>query len=364
MPLDDSSLDERTPQVHEQVRQITLQLETEKRRRQQLEIELAFEKRKVEDLSRDLKKEREKNSNLKIVDGETFRGDQPPRLATLQRGSDLKLSWKIARRDVLKIRTIGGGAWGLVYEGNCNRQSVAIKEPHMAIMSEDTNRRMEREINIMALVQHPNLVRFVGAVMDEDAIALKQPPLLITELLDTDLRSAYKRYNLEPSWVLIFRDVAYALHYLHEHQDPIIHRDVSAPNVLLEALPNNMWRAKLSDFGSANLAKFSQTAGEGALVYSAPETFPSPDPRKPLAKQTTKIDTFSFGILICEVITCKQPNPEKRVEIFREVQMKWRLMYNLVIECTRQKPEERLTMASILKVLNEIPRRMVNRYDE
>ena len=223
---------------------------------------------------------------------------------------------------------------------------------------------MEREINIMALVQHPNLVRFVGAVMDEDAIALKQPPLLVTELLDTDLRSAYKRYSLENSWVQIFRDVAYALHYLHEHQEPIIHRDVSAPNVLLEALPNNMWRAKLSDFGSANLAKYSQTAGEGALVYSAPETFPSPDPRKPLAKQTTKIDTFSFGILICEVITCKQPSPERRVEVFREVEMKWRLMFDLVMECTREKPEERLAMASILKVLNGIPRRRMMNYNQ
>ena len=329
--------------LKDQIKKLSLDLEQERKRRQAVEMELAFERRKNLDIRKD---------SGKLISAEVSQG---PRLTALRSRPDLNLDWRINRKDVMKIRTLGGGAWGLVYEGWYKGHAVAIKEPHLAIMSEDTNKRMEREINIMALIQHPNLVRFVGAVMDEDAKSLKLPSLLVTELMDIDLRSAYKKHELGTSKLLIFRDVAYALHYLHEHQEPIIHRDVSAPNVLLEALPNDMWRAKVSDFGSANIAKYSKTAAEGAIIYSAPETFPSSDPRKPLAKQTTKIDTFSFGILVCEVITCQQPNPETRHRIIEQVRERWRAMYDLVVECVCERPEDRLSMGEVLKVLNSIP---------
>ena len=108
----------------------------------------------------------------------------------------------------------------------------------------------------MATIQHPNLIRFIPAVFDEQVEQLRETPLLVLELLHTNLRDAYKDYNLTPSKsVPIFRDIAYGLHYLHEHSEPIMHQDVSAPNVLLKALPGDMWRAKLSDFGSANFLK-------------------------------------------------------------------------------------------------------------
>ena len=60
----------------------------------------------------------------------------------------------------------------------------------------------------------------------------------LTQKSTKDLRSAYKEQNLSSSLISIFRDVAYALHYLHQHRQPIIHRDVSAPNVLLKTLQN------------------------------------------------------------------------------------------------------------------------------
>ena len=52
----------------------------------------------------------------------------------------------------------------------------------------------------------------------------------------------------------ISQDVGHALCYLHQWQPhPIIHRpDISSANVLLEPLPNGCWRAKVSDYGSAN----------------------------------------------------------------------------------------------------------------
>ena len=94
----------------------------------------------------------------------------------------------------------------------------------------------------------------------------------------------------------ILRDVSAALNYLHLQPNPIIHRDVSSANVLLLALPNNKWRGKLSDFGSANLVQHASTPGPGAAMYTAPEVFRG-------EQQSTKMDTFSFGKLLCEVFT-------------------------------------------------------------
>ena len=87
----------------------------------------------------------------------------------------------------------------------------------------------------MAKVRHPNLLLFIAAVLD---MPNRSDPIIITELLDTDLRKAYQNNQLANNRVRLFilRDVAAALNYLHLQREPIIHRDVSSANVLLQAL--------------------------------------------------------------------------------------------------------------------------------
>jgi len=103
----------------------------------------------------------------------------------------------------------------------------------------------------MAQVRHPNLVLFIAAVLND-----RTGPMIITEILDTNLRTAYEENRLGSNKVRIFQEIASALNYLHLHREPIIHRDVSTPNVLLQTVANNVWKAKLSDFGSANLVRY------------------------------------------------------------------------------------------------------------
>ena len=153
----------------------------------------------------------------------------------------------------------------------------------------------------------------------------------------------------------ILRDVAYALHYLHEHLQPIIHRDISAPNVLLQSLPNRGWLAKVSDFGSANLAKLARTAGEGAIIYTAPEAFPHTDPDTEPPPMTTKIDVYSYGVLMCEVMTSQPPFSENYRGMLQQVKTKSEFMYNLIVRCTKRSPLERPTMAQVLDELNTLP---------
>ena len=266
-------------------------------------------------------------------------------------------SWNIPRREVQILEQIGYGAAGLVSKGRYQGQEVAVKQIHREILREKhIMEEFKREVGIMATIQHPNLVRFIAAVFDERVDQLRETPLLVLELLHTNLRNAYKDFNLGPSKsVPIFRDVAYGLHYLHEHSEPIIHRDVSAPNILLESLPGETWRAKLSDFGSANFLKRAKTLGVGAIVYTAPEMFPREGPSAPMPRPTTKCDVFSYGIVLVEVITKTMPTTENRHKLFGEVERKWRLMYDLVSRCTEVSPHARPTMADVLNTLNRIP---------
>ena len=119
----------------------------------------------------------------------------------------------------------------------------------------------------MAQLRHPNLLQFIGAVLDHPS----GNPMIITEIMDISLRGAYEKKQLSPVPVSIclsiMRDVAVGLNYLHCLPDPIIHRDVSSANVLLESKGPGKWKTKISDFGSAKLARSAVTKAAGAEVY-------------------------------------------------------------------------------------------------
>ena len=203
--------------------------------------------------------------------------------------------WELPREEVHISQTIlGTGGWGYVARGTFRGQTVAVKCLHRGILSPQNERRVRREISIMSQVRHPNLLLLIGAVLTVEGAG----PLIVTELLDSSLRSAYEGGMLEErSKVPVLRDVASALTYLHSHHHtPIIHRDVSSANVLLEyTRPDIQWKAKLSDFGSANLSHLATTPAEGAAVYSAPEV--STDNR---SRQSRSMCTA----LVCSCVRC------------------------------------------------------------
>ena len=262
--------------------------------------------------------------------------------------------WQVSRKEVhvFEHKILGRGAWGYVAEGKFRGHAVAVKQVYREILQPNTMERIQREISTMAQVRHPNLLLFIAAVLDGDG-----GPMIITEILDMSLRKAYENRRLGSSNITrtrIFRDVASALNYLHGHREPILHRDVSSANVLLEALANNVWKAKLSDFGSANLLELATTPGEGALVYSAPEGFPQHHTSHPLP-QTPKIDVYSYGVLLCEVIAQKFPEPSNFTNMLRQVRRKWLSMHALITHCIKIKPEDRPSMIDILDQLDKTP---------
>ena len=264
--------------------------------------------------------------------------------------------WNVPRRNVQILNEIGRGGWGVVAKGTYNGNDVAVKLPYKDLLNQRLLDRLKRETRMMIQLQHPNLIRIIATVFDQASDRFTEPPLIITELLDINLRKCYEQGKLqETSRIPVFLDIAYGLHYLHDRREPIIHRDVSAPNVLLKALQNGIWRAKVSDFGSANLARLSVTAGDGAIIYTPPEAFPQTDPHAPRIPHTTKIDVYSFGIVMCEVITAEQPDPALYLERLQQVKKMSVPLHTLIVACTNRSPERRPTMAIVIDELYKIP---------
>ena len=256
--------------------------------------------------------------------------------------------WELPREEVHISQTIlGTGGWGYVARGTFRGQKVAVKCLHQGILSQHNETKLRREISIMSQVRHPNLLLLIGAVLTAEG----RGPLIVTELLDRSLRSAYEDGLLEErSKVPVLRDVSSALTYLHSHRTPIIHRDVSSSNVLLEAVRDGQWKGKLSDFGSANLSHLASTPAEGAAVYAAPEV--STEDR---SRQTPKIDVYSFGVLMCEVCLCRFP-PERREfsSMLNEVRGRAPHMFPLSRDCTSHAHQNRPQMKLILQWLTRL----------
>ena len=175
--------------------------------------------------------------------------------------------WIIQREEVLMSdNVLGRGAWGIVREGTFRSCQVAAKEIHELILSPHNRRLFEREMSIASCCRHPNLLQFIGATNDNGS------PLFVTELLDTSLRRLLSKGALNHKEIVnLALDIAKGLNYLHLNKPlPIIHRDISSANVLLWRR-DECWRAKLSDYGSANFLRQVMTVNQGAVIYSAPE---------------------------------------------------------------------------------------------
>ena len=268
-----------------------------------------------------------------------------------QTAENFAQSWKINHRDVTLTATeLGRGGWGFIRVGVFREQRVAVKQLYHIIVSEANLAVMNREINTMSRLRHPNLLLFIGAVLDHPS----GNPLVITEIMDTSLRSAYEKGQITEDSVKlsILRDTASALNYLHCHPaGAIIHRDVSSANVLLETRGTNQWRAKLSDFGSANEARKAVTKLQGAEVYAAPESFVSLlDDKEQL--QTTKMDVYSYGIMVCELMTCQFPSSST---VFRSMlQSVNPTIRQVVQDCINRSPDKRPTIQQVIKSLDEL----------
>ena len=244
--------------------------------------------------------------------------------------------WLVQRREIeLTEEERGRGGWAVVKVANFRRTRVAAKCFYQQILVSRYNRQLSnREMNMAARLRHPNLVQFIGA-------SLEGEPIILTELMSTSLRAELEKGPIEHAHITsISLDVARALNYLHLMQPhPIIHRDISSANVLLDPLPDNQWKAKVSDYGSVNLLRELRTVGPGSPVYAAPEaSIP--------AEQSPKMDIFSFGVLLVEMLTDEFPTEDARQRLLDSINNAGFL--DLIRRCLSEERERRPSANEII----------------
>ncbi|XP_065894403.1 dual specificity protein kinase shkE-like [Dysidea avara] len=252
--------------------------------------------------------------------------------------------WAISREEIqLSNNILGTGGWGYVKEATFRGRRVAAKCLHEAIVSPHNQDLFAKEMKISARCRHKNLVEFIGAVPDH-------PAIIVIEMMDCTLRLALTNGRATPNHIHpICIDVAQGLVYLHGVQpNPIIHRDVSAPNVLLKAVTTG-WIAKLSDLGSAQFANIAQTLAPGCVLYAAPEV----QQRNSARHQTVKMDVFSFGVLLIEMLTREMPTGTI-AELIATIRPLWPRFVPLIQRCTNSNPNNRPSMREVITTLNTI----------
>ena len=246
--------------------------------------------------------------------------------------------WMVERGEIqLTQRELGRGGWAAVKVAEFRGLQVAAKCLHAIIISDYNRQLFVREMSIAAKLRHPNLVQFIGATLEGE-------PVILTELMASSLRAVLERGPLEPAHITsVARDVARALNYLHlTRPDPILHRDVSSANVLLNPGPGGSWLAKLSDYGSANFTRQVRTAGPGNPSYAAPEAaVPS--------QQSPKMDVFSFGVLLVEMATRRFPDKDGLAAQIRQVTVP--RLPELIRRCTNANPSRRPDIRDVLTQL-------------
>ncbi|KAJ6841752.1 serine/threonine-protein kinase HT1-like isoform X1 [Iris pallida] len=201
---------------------------------------------------------------------------------------------------------IGEGAHGKVYEGKYGEKIVAIKVLNGGDTPEDKatlKGRFIREVNMMCRVKHENLVKFIGAC--KDPIMVIATELLSGMSLKNYLNSIRpKKLDLRTA-ISFALDIARAMDCLHANG--IIHRDLKPDNLLLTANQKNI---KLIDFGLAREETVTEmmTAETGTYRWMAPELYSTVTLRRGEKKHyTNKVDVYSFGIVLWELLTNRMP---------------------------------------------------------
>ena len=221
-------------------------------------------------------------------------------------------------------RNIGSGSYGSVEEVEIPGAICAAKKIHdifqdRSQIPEDEIRRASEQFVVecrsMSSIRHPRIVQFLGMCFFPGsrlpALVMEKMHTSLHEVLDPETEGREEREDSENKPYIplalkcsILCDVGQGLAFLHSRTPPIIHRDLSARNVLLTAA----MRAKIAGLGVARLIPAQRraatmTKGPGASIYMPPEA------RENVSRYDVTIDIFSFGVLAMFTLSQDFPDP-------------------------------------------------------
>ena len=214
---------------------------------------------------------------------------------------------------------IGRGAFWKVYEGKVDDTPCAIKrsiKPFAPDLEDFEKNRCEirekilHECTLWSSMSNVNVVKFHGIYFEDEDNSEMDIPCLVIEIMDKNLAShiqctSRNRLVLFPLKVkvAILQHVSKALEYLHSVRN-LLHGDLTASNILLKEERPGYFIAKVSDFGMSRVVNESDpaTTNCGTICYMPPEFHNK-------AQLSSKVDIFSFGVLIIYTLIHILPRP-------------------------------------------------------
>ncbi|XP_019848391.2 leucine-rich repeat serine/threonine-protein kinase 1 isoform X2 [Bactrocera dorsalis] len=255
--------------------------------------------------------------------------------------ADIPERYSINSDDIIKGTLLGRGAFGFVFKATCklkaarNFKAVAMKmlQPvppgprakesalmayKIALGKWDRDPLQHsckayctarQELAVLLTLKHQNIVPLVGICIRPLALVLELAPMGGLDLILRQYRRRGAHVGPHTFQILVLQ-AARAIEYLHRRR--IIYRDLKSENVLVwdfpdphsEDTPRNTVHIKIADYGISR-----QTAPNGSKGFGGTEGFMAPEIIRYNGEEeyTEKVDCFSFGMFIYEIISLRQP---------------------------------------------------------
>jgi tetratricopeptide (TPR) repeat protein len=233
--------------------------------------------------------------------------EQASSISQRQLDNSRHVLWMDPERLVI-LKNLGKGSFGHVQKCRWmdKNRDVAVKFVFSQI--QDT---FEKEVEILARIQHPRVVRLIGCSYDKK----EKQGMLVMELMECNLRSlinAKKCGSSSPFDVSVavnmMIQIAEAMEYLHEQG--VLHRDLKSSNILVNSDTGcpERYTVKIADFGLSKLQAqnnmpYFMTLDVGATPWRAPEVFRIP----PYQKYSFPADVWSYGMTCFEILSGEEP---------------------------------------------------------
>ena len=269
---------------------------------------------------------------------------------------------------------LGVGSYSCVLELRYKGMKCAGKKLHTALYDQgvaigpEILERFGNECELLSQLRHPHVVQFLGLHFEEGA----DVPILVLEYMPYALSDCVERYGTFPVEISysILHHVAMGLHFLHDQKPAIIHRDLTANNVLLTldmtAKISDLGMAKILNIPPANMTR-RMTVCPGTLSYMPPESLIA------YPRYDTKLDCFSFGVLMIHIFCGEwpiameylQPDPHNPGHLYPLTEIQRRAKYitrlgenhpllELIHKCLKNIPADRPEASEVLDDLNHV----------
>jgi len=263
-----------------------------------------------------------------------------------------------ALTNVRIIKKLGAGDFGEVYVADWNGTPVALKK----LGEKGTLSSFLSEVDMLASLNHPNIVRLLGTYTDDD----NGDQFLVTEYCKQG--SLLNTLQTRPLSLLqllkVASESAKGMVYLESNK--VLHRDLAARNILMDDIEH----IKIGDFGLSRTAEaeYLNATDKIPIRWSAPELFQ----RKPY---TTKSDVWSFGVVLWEIFSRGQQPYSwlSATEVGRFVCGGKRLpkldtipdpIWELINKCWESEPSNRPSFSVILKTLRIVKKEILGNREE